>query len=90
MKYGKKTFLYRDRICITENFVSSFVSIVPTEKNFSNTIEKKMEIGYNIISINEKEEYQMFVTVDTIIIEVLRADMRTADIFAEAGLHCIG
>ena len=37
-----------------------------------------------------KEEYQMFVTVDTIIIEVLRTDMRTADIFAEAGLHCMG
>ncbi len=32
----------------------------------------------------------MFVTLDTIIIDVLRADMRTADIFAEAGMHCMG
>ena len=32
----------------------------------------------------------MFVTADTIIMDVLRADMRTADIFAEAGLHCLG
>lgn len=32
----------------------------------------------------------MFVTTDTIIMDVLRADMRTADIFAEAGLHCLG
>lgn len=32
----------------------------------------------------------MVVTKDTIIMEVLRADMRTADIFTEAGMHCLG
>lgn len=33
---------------------------------------------------------KMVVTKDTIIMEVLRADMRTADIFTEAGMHCLG
>lgn len=32
----------------------------------------------------------MVVTKDTVIMDVLRADMRTADIFTEAGMHCLG
>lgn len=32
----------------------------------------------------------MVVTKETIIMEVLRADNETANIFTEAGMHCLG